>query len=115
MDPATYMAVFGALTAIGGLLWLIMRIAQSFKKSIKDELDLDSKIEALEEKIDNNKEYTNMRYSEAMVEVSHIKELQESKLVEMSKKIDELRDAVAAGQKATMELLTQILTKENKQ
>ena len=115
MEPTSIGLAFGSLSAILGLLWLITRITGSFKDRIQK--DYDQKIQAsekdFENKIAGTKEYIDLRHNEALREISHIREVQGGRLKELSEKIDELREQIAAGQKQTMDLLTKLLIKDD--
>ena len=132
MDPISIGLVFGALAAILSFLWLISKLTNGFKDSIKKDFNVklasnkefyEEKFKNLkeerkehnksvDEKIDDAKEYIDLRHSESIREIGHIKEVQEGKLTEMSKKIDELREQVTKGQAQTMDILTKLLIKE---
>ncbi len=113
-DPASIGIAVLSLTAILGLFWLMTRIASSFKESIKKDFNtkLAANKEFYEEKFKNIREDIDSKHAEAIREVEHIKEVQEGKLTEMGKKIDDLRETVAKGQEQTMNILTKLLTRE---
>lgn len=97
MDPVTITgAVLGALAAIFGFVFLLFKFYDKIKQTILKEAN----------------DHSDSLHKESMGEIKHIKEFHGSKLDEMSKKIDELRDALSEGQKATMELLTKMINKD---
>lgn len=104
MEPMSIGIVVGALASILGLFWLMIRMSNSFKDRIEEDFN---------EKLKYNKEYIDIKHGEAIREIEHIKEVQEGRLRELAKKIDELREQVASGQKQTMEILTKLLVKDD--
>ena len=103
MDPTSIGITVGALTVIFSLFWLMSKIVGSFRDSIEKDYN---------EKLKANKEYTDIKHAESLREIEHIKEVQNGKLEEMSKKIDDLREQLQKGQEQTMEILTQLLTRD---
>ena len=71
------------------------------------------KFKTSDDKLDDNKEYTDLKHEEAIREIGHIREVQQGRLRELSEKIDELREQVTTGQAQTMDILAKLLTKDN--
>ena len=121
-DPASIGIVIVALGAIAALFWLFIRMANSFKEGIQKEFDqklnlhkdfYEEKFKTSNDKLEDNKEYTDLKHEEAIREISHIREIQKGRLRELSEKIDELREQVTVGQQQTMDILSKLLIKDN--